>query len=413
VSGTPLARLALLAALLAGLFFACFERSSEPVYTGLRGEAARNPYLAAETLLDALGLPVTRVARIAELDALPPVDATLILTGQRVRLSAERSAQLVDWVARGGHLVVQIWTLWDDPKRAPDPILDPLGVRQYQRPTSSRAEGEASGAEGEDAAEPPAGEASAATEAGMNEVAEWISEPGAQPLRLRFDPRYSLELEEHTASWRVADRAGTHGLSVPHGAGHITVWTDDRFLTNEAIDELDHAAATYRLVRLFGHGGATWIVRGNGEPPDLWARFWREAWPLAVALGALLGFHVWTHAPRFGPVQPDPPLERRELMEHVEAAGQFLARHRGAHSLVGAVRAALFRKLQTRHPQWTRLAPAAQAERVAEWTGIPLAEVASALAAEPARAPGAAAPELAATDFTFLVATLEAIRRKL
>jgi hypothetical protein len=323
-------------------------------------------------------LPVTSLPRISELTSLPPTDATLFVPGRRGALPDDRSAELSDWVRRGGHLIVVAWTIWDEDD-PPDPILDPLGIRQFkhepQRPTS---------------------------------VSDWAPTRGAPPLRVSFQAEFSMELEGNDAPpvWTAQDDEGTHAICLPLGAGHVTVLTDDDFLQNTGIGELDHAELLYRWVRQFGHSGATWIVRMRSEPIDLWARFWKHGWAIAVALAAWLAFHVWSRAPRFGPVLPDPVPARRELMEHVQAAGHFLLRHGAGASLLGAVRAALQRRLELRHPQWRHLPAAEQARCIAEWTGEPPEGIAALLAPDPTQT-------LSPASFASQVARLESLRRKL
>jgi hypothetical protein len=363
VTKSPLAR-GLLGALLAvALFVTCFERTTSRVQIGLRGEAASNPYLAAERLLSALGLDTTALDGPHQMRELPGLDTTLILPGNRFELPARRSAELVDWVRRGGHLVVVAWTIFDDERRKPDPILDPLGVRQFW------TQGEDQDEDLEEEDETPAAAA---------ELAEWVDEPGAAALLMEFLPAYSLELVERTAVWSVSDAGGVHGLSVAQGEGHVTVWTDDLFLTNDKLQQADHATAVHRLAQLYGKRDV-WIVRGNAVAVIPWRALLARGGCIALAAALWLGIHLWRHAPRFGPVQPDPRPGRRELMEHVQATGAFLLQHGDAPGLLAAVRQAMLDRMRVRHVHWLALPPAQRARRVAEWTGLPLAKIETAL----------------------------------
>src|SRR5687767_7464389 len=114
---SPLLWFAALASLVGGIFYVSCERGVEEVSDPARGEAARDSYLAARRMLDAMGAPVTRLYYLDQ--RMPSTDATLIMPDERSGLTSDRAEQLLDWVGRGGHLVVVVWTLWDAPQRTP------------------------------------------------------------------------------------------------------------------------------------------------------------------------------------------------------------------------------------------------------------------------------------------------------
>jgi hypothetical protein len=378
VIAARLARFGLGALLAIGLFLTCFERTTRTEDTGPGEAAQRNRYLAAERLLEALGLPVVGLDHPEQMRELPPLDATLIVPGRRFELPGLRSAQLLEWVERGGHLVVVAWTLWTEEPHVDDPILDPLGVRQFMT-----AEDEA--------------------EDSPYESAEWVHEPGAAPLRMSFLPEYTLEIVERRADWSVSDANGVHGLSVPVGHGHVTVWTDDLFFTNESLAQQDHAEALHRLVLLHGKRGA-WIVRGDAQVLDAWSQLLARGWCIGLGVVLWLAFHLWSRAPLRRRIGLHRTEARRELLEHVQASGAFLLRHGGSSALLAAVHHALAQRLRARHGHWTTLPPHTRIERVSEQTGIPVASV------ERALAPDDSPPLM---QFTQRVQLLEEIRRKL
>ncbi len=391
----------LVCALLAGLFFGLLEPHTETFEGPLRGEARRNPYLALARLLEGMGLAVTVKLDLDDVEALPPTDHTLFLLGRRAYLTEKRSADLRDWVERGGHLLVQAWQPRDAKPRRPDPLLDALGV-SLDSPL-----------EEDDADEDDENDESGSTSIGdlrparaEGALAHWSPEPGVV-LRIEFDPYYTLSLDdergwEPVETW--SDDEGVHGYSVPLGAGHVTVWSDDRFLRNLGIGRWDHAELAYRLARLFDASGASWIIVRDAARVSLWARLLESAWSVLIALGAWLLFYLWSIAPRFGPIQPDPPAERRELMEHVRASGSFLLRNGGFDTLVSAVRRALVRRLQERHAPWLAFDARARAQRVAEHTGLAAEEIEDALEGT--------SPTQRHT-LVKRIATLEAIRKRL
>ncbi len=348
---------AALFALAAAAFFQFFEKRSFDFDVGYQGEAARNPYLAAQRLLERMGLEV-RSLKLAELVALPPTDGTLLLPTPRATLSAQRSRELVDWVVAGGHLLVVTWTLWDEENRRGDPILDPLDFRQY-----AQLEPESDGAEGFVA----------------DEVARVPVTGRDEPLEVIHDPRFRFEDAAGRATWFVEDANGMHLVQTEVGDGLLTALTDDYLLTNFRISQRDHAELVYRLARAGGRGGPVWIVFAE-EWPGPWQLLWENGWPVVVTLALLVFAWIWLRALRFGPMLPDPPRDRRSLMEHVEAAGRFHWKHGAGAQLTESVRGALMDRVRLRHPAWLELPPAELHERLAAISDVPRERIDHALA---------------------------------
>ena len=385
------------------LFFAFFEKRSFEVPIGLRGEAVRNRYLAAERLLASMGLETRSFESPAELGGLPPTDGSLIIPTPRHTLDDETSRAFVEWARAGGHLVVLTWTLWKDEGRRRDVILDPLGVHQFLlfEPVELEPDGEQpEGAEGEP--EPPPGEIGRRILI-WDAVASAPVESRAEPLELRFDPHYRMDDSEGRASWSASDQNGTHLAQMPLGAGWLTALTDDYFLANEHIGELDHAELVYRLARAGGRSGPVWLVYSEDWPRPF-ALLVEHAWMVLVSLAALTLGWIWWASRRFGPLRPDDPLERRRLMEHIEASGRFHWRHGGALVLLEAERAAMLERLRVRHPGWLELTPRELHERLAELSGIPRERIDQALAFRASPQP---------ERFAKNIATLEKVRRSL
>lgn len=422
-------RLALAAsvATLVALFFLSCEKRAIEIPRGYRGEAARNAYLAAQRLLERLGTPVRSVADLSGLAELPPEDGTLIVPTARRALGKVRARELLDWVERGGHLVVVSWQLFDDPEREPDLVLDPIGVRQYlnesggEPPESEGPEGDAPSVEPPPppAPRPPervpvgspplvtmASSVSDEQEAPGPEIARAYLPDRELPLEVEFDPSFRFELSAEANDsevFKIADANGAHLLTVRVGRGYVTALTDDYFLTQPEIAQWDHAELVYRLAHFEGRAGPVWIVFGDDYPSAL-ALVLRHAWMVLVSALVLLALWLWSASRRFGPLAPDPPRERRELMEHVRAAGRFQWRRNAAPALFQATRDALFARVRERYPTIAAASPAEQAASLAELSGLPRASVTRALAFR---------TDTEAGRFAQNVATLEKIRRSL
>ncbi len=418
---------ALVAALATGvaLFFLSCEKREIEIPRGYRAEAARNSYLAAQRLLERMGTPVRGFADLSGISALPPEHATLFIPTSRQALGKARAQELLDWVERGGHLVVVSWQLFDDPNREADLVLDPIGIRQYLN-ESADGESEGEGEEGDElelepppAPEPPphapdgprplitlASAVDDEQEAPGPEIARAMFPDRETPLEVEFDPAFRFELAPAAKDrevFQIADANGAHLRTLRVGRGLVTALTDDYFLTQPKIERWDHAELVYRLAHFEGRSGPVWIVFGDDYPRPL-TLVLRHAWMVVASALVLLALWLWSASRRFGPLAPDPPTERRELMEHVRASGRFQWRRDAAPALLAATREALLARVRERHPTLASAAPAEQAESLAELSGLSRASVQRALQFS---------NDTEAGRFAQDVATLEKIRRSL
>ncbi|HTO54527.1 MAG TPA: DUF4350 domain-containing protein [Myxococcota bacterium] len=393
-----------------GLFFATCEPYDTEYHTGYSGEAARNHYLAAEKLLDRMGMPAESFADVGVLARLPDESATVVIPTERRALDPEISERLLEWAERGGHLVVVSWSIWDDPKRTPDPILDAVGVHQFQnkdddeaapaKPTADEPEAEPE--------TPPDGDSGDPGDSDDDEevYAEADFPDRDEPLEVRFDPNFRLDVDEATESQillEIGDDDGSHWLTLRHGKGLVTALSDDYFMTQPQIGDLDHAELVYRMSRLGGHRGPVWFVFGDARPSAL-ALVWRYGWMVATSAAVLLALWLWGASRRFGPLADDTVTPRRELMEHVRAVGRLEWRAGAGRELLSAARDALFVRMRERHPGFDGLDPAEQARALETLSGVPRSRVADALRY---------APETDSGRFAAKVAILEKLRRSL
>src|SRR5262249_53651503 len=218
--------------------------------------------------------------------------------------------------------------------------------------------------------------------------------------------RFYFELAEEQESKvliEIGDDNGTHFLTLRHGKGLVTALTDDFFLANDTIDELDHAELVYRRTRLGGHRGPVWFLYGDAFPSPL-RLVTRYGWMVLVAAALWLVLWLWSASRRFGPIAPDPAPARRELMEHVRAAGRLQWRRGGAGALIAATREALLERARTGYPAFESVTPAEQAAHLARRSGLAPERITEALAFRSSPDPGSFAGD---------VAILEKLRRSL
>ena len=123
----------------AAWFLATHERVTESEWTGYRGEARRNPWLAAQRFLNRVEIPANELRALQELRTLPS-GATLIVPQGHQSIPARLREALIAWVQQGGYLIVEA-----EPPARPDALLDAFGVQRsaVQREKSNRGTEEA------------------------------------------------------------------------------------------------------------------------------------------------------------------------------------------------------------------------------------------------------------------------------
>jgi hypothetical protein len=317
-------------------FFDNFERVPDREWTGYQGEARRNSFLAAERLLHRMGLAVRHLKTPIELRELP-ANGTLILPARRNALAPAERGRLLEWVAAGGHLVVE-----SEPQRLPDPVLDSLGVRRepvkksgQQRPTDVRLP--------------------------------------HSPAALKVNLASGQSLVAPEGAVQVQGANATHLVHLRVGRGRATVLNDFGFLRNPAIGSHDHAEFLWQLVR-FQPGTAAVFVFDNPQKLSLVQWLADHAWAALAAGGLLLAVWLWRIAPRFGPMAPDAEPARRRLLDHLRASGRFQWSAGGAATLAEAAREAALRRVARAQTDFAALTPTEQRARLAAQFDLPAEE---------------------------------------
>jgi hypothetical protein len=111
-----------------------------------------------------------------------------------------------------------------------------------------------------------------------------------------------------------------------------------------------------------------------------------EGWPALLALAVLLAAWMAMRSARLGPLMPAPALHRRALLEHVQAAGEFLYRRDGGRSLHQLACQTVLARLRRRDPACAMLNGDALYARLAERSELDAAQIAQAFQS-PANAP--------------------------
>jgi hypothetical protein len=323
------------------LFLRYYEPEVENHEVGLHGEAAANPLLAAERLLPRLGYPVRRCD--GEI-GLPPRDHVLFMLHRSFAVARLRKPELLDWMRQGGRLIVT--PVPESGKGEVDPLLAEFGVVVKGAVTKG-----------------------------------FETEASYRTQRL-IDTRGA-------AAYSGGDEKGSTLLVFGYGKGELAVLSSASFFHNRWIGKDDNAALLVSLVRGRGNGAGAGRAAPTGveisnydEMPALLTLMARYGWTALAPALLLVAALAWRAAARFGPVLPDPPEERRGLLEHLEAAGRWLWHGddgRQRRGLVEGVRRALRERLAARRPAWSKLAEPELIRRLGAASGLPPQLVAEAL----------------------------------
>ncbi|MGE0874579.1 MAG: DUF4350 domain-containing protein [Burkholderiales bacterium] len=303
------------------------EHVPQRVWVGFQGEARRNPWHAAELLLARMGRQVQPARSVPALKALP-ADGVLLLPRRLGAISVAEQRALLDWVARGGHLIVEA-----EAPRQPDPILDALGVTR--RTLNAR---------------------------GPSRFVYPVLPGAPAPLKVEIGEWRTLEAKAKALAFKGTQ--ATYLLHLEHGAGRVSAITDLGFAGNLAIRHHDHAGFLWRLVQMKPGAGTVSFFH---SPVRLSLTAWLQehAWTAIVAGALLLALWLWRIVPRFGPVAPDPEPARRRLLDHLRASGRFQWSAGGGAELAEAAREAALRHVMRAHPEFAALDGAEREARLA------------------------------------------------
>lgn len=284
----------------------------EEVFTGYGETARRNPFYVAERWLTQLGRTVHSVRRLADLPETLAAADTVLVAIPTYALSAADSQRWLDWVNRGGHLIIGV-RHDHEPGQGGDHLLNAGSVRSH------RAESVAT--------QPP-------VPVKLNDA--------LPPLQVRFQSHLRL----NDAFWQ----------QLPWGQGRVTLLTDIELFDNGRLLDHDHADFLWALLQ-HNPGGQVWLQYGM-LLPSLAQLLWRQAWLPLLGLALTLLTLLWHYSRRLGPLLIPRAGEQRRLTEHLHASSHFLWRHGAGPALLQAARQYTLRRLERRQAGAESLAAA-------------------------------------------------------
>jgi hypothetical protein len=372
----------LVVALIAAWIVANTEWGEVAVPTALRGDAATNPFYAAQRLFETLG--ATSETRESLGDTSP--GAVLVLSTWGWDIDNARRAELERWVESGGRLVVDAALI-----SGSDAFEDWSGIARERDEPVSPAERE------------------------VFEAPETV-EPCQSHLAIAYDEGDGVDAGYYDicdfdyASWLVPTRRllwtlGEDGYlqaaRVAVGEGSVTVVNGVPFVYRELFAG-DHGEVLVAAADL--RAGDHAVFMSEADVSSLPELVWRHGAPVVVVLLLSIALALWRGALRFGPLVAPIETARRSLAEQILGTGRFAIRVGRGAALVGAAKRALREAAARRIVGFERLPDTAQVAAVANLAGVDAAELGAAMAASQAERP---------IDLRSRLALLETARRQL
>jgi hypothetical protein len=348
-------------------FLENYEQETYTAREAMSPEARRNPLLAAQHLLTRLGQQVESQSGRQFLIHPPSEPGVLLVRDLGPPLPQERVDDLLAWVEGGGHLIASVGRLQDaDLSR---PLLESFGVdliRLWDIDELGLLESmseEAACEEGEECKE-------AECEQTPCEKADATSIllPGNQeePLSVEFDTDTWFEVDYPYEYWQAPAEESPHLLIFPLGEGMVTLLSDSDYFDNQRIGDSDHAPL---LAELTAGYDRVWLLYSS-QMPSLAQLLWRWAPYLMFSLGLLAALLIWRMSRRSGPLIVSGQQQRRDLLEHLQAAAEFNWRIDPSASLLQQARKQVEKRWMASHPQLQRLDTTARCAWLAERTGM-------------------------------------------
>jgi hypothetical protein len=189
-----------------------------------------------------------------------------------------------------------------------------------------------------------------------------------------FEPNLRLKTQSEQFRSLSGDDEGDFVLTRRLGNGRISVLSDRRVLHNRRIGKHDHARFLLELIELDGDTHKVWLI-ADDDMPGLYAWLWQHAHEAVITAGIILLMILLAVSRRFGPIIDVIPTSRRRLLEHIQATGWFLWRHRHYDQLLHGMQNTLRHEMSIRHPGINQLGASTAAKRLVAFTDLSISEI--------------------------------------
>jgi hypothetical protein len=275
-------------------FFNTFERKEVDEDIAPSGKAATNRFYALERAMRGMGVPAHSVSGIPYGD-----DSLVVLGVNPANLDRDAAIDVLDLADDGGRVVVRTGStgdltrafFWKDLAKQTGLVSAGFGCLSLQG----------------HAGETPY---------------DWCG----TRLKVRPDARVD----------GLGDAKGDLMVTVRYGDGTVTLVPSLDPFTGRGLDDPVARQLALRVLHLDDNEqSAALVYRVDGE--RIWSLLFTRGWPAMLAFAMLLVAWAVSRAVRLGPLLDSRRADRRALVEHVQAAGEFLYQRdkgRGLHARV-------------------------------------------------------------------------------
>ncbi|ABC27177.1 conserved hypothetical protein [Hahella chejuensis KCTC 2396] len=344
-----------------GLEWIEYERDLGP-----NEKARREPFLAAQLFIEKRGYKLESNPSFRDFDdpdfALKTsTEDAIVLVDAYGSLSQKRTQTLLEWVERGGHLMVTAKNPYlKGMDKIQDPIFEEFGV-EVERNGQGDFDEELWGAIS------TIGGYVGITQEDLCPMlypqAEFSFEGDENSIGVHFLSNDTLYGQDDYLYASVGPDGASRMLQYEYGDGMVTYMVSLDMWKNFAIGCQDHAYMLWQMAP--GDSGVMHFYY-NRDFPSLGSVLWRHFYA-AIAVGALTLFlWLWYRGMRFGPLRDEEPGTQRQILEHIAASARFLWRMDKGQALVESVRAETWQAISKRLQHITRLEQSVQIAQLAK-----------------------------------------------
>jgi len=337
----------IVASLIAGYlywFYSNFDKVVTQVDIGPVKEVRVNPFYAAERFLSKVGKTTSSHRNYSLLDSQLETIDTLIIESTRVGLTESKRNLINDWLNNGGHIILLATELYnDDLGTSRDLFLDELGIRLYSSNDYSWDEDD------------------------ELRFTSLTFEGTEVITKIELGYNYYLQDVSGEATYIGGNESSDLFAQYKVGEGMVSVLTDMDIWKNYYIDDHDHAMFLYQLI---GGGQTIWFLY-NTKQPSLWSSMISLIPMVIISFLIIIMAVLFSSGWRKGSPKSDDKLEQREIMQHIEAAGEFSYRSDDGKALLKSLTKSLDNKLRYSIHQYSRLDEANKKLKVSQMTSIP------------------------------------------
>ncbi len=341
-------------------FYNNFEKVTEEQRVDISPEATRNRFLAAERFLTMLGYEAESFRARNLITMLPPTSDALLVRRMPPEMSDQQIDTLDKWVEAGGVLILAPQYFYEDDETN-NPFLDYLGVRMVSPAAVDEDEvEEATVSFSIENAAADAADRSVYRQVKLSLASE------ANPVTVSFRRDRVLEDREGWSSETFGSEQGANYLKIAFGQGRVLVLSDLDLFTNDWINKDDNA---FLLSYLVGGSRKVWLqysIDAVPLPQLVWQKIPFIVCTLVILL-VLMGWRLFLYT---GPRLTLQNLQRRNLLEHIDATANYAWRIDRASSLFENNRKALEQAWRARHPALNSMDNTQRSEWIAEKTGM-------------------------------------------